>query len=70
MVLRWFLDGTRLKQLTRDDDIDGSTAYRLPHEGIDALTCARTHGLVEALSLATIGCSTAARCARPAARTP
>jgi len=37
MVLRWFLDGTRVKQLTRDNGIGSSTAYRLLHEGIDVL---------------------------------
>lgn len=37
MVLRWFLDGTRLKQLTRDNNIGRSTTYRLLHEGIDVL---------------------------------
>jgi hypothetical protein len=37
MVLRWFLDGTRVKQLARDNNIGRSTAYRLLHEGIDVL---------------------------------
>ncbi|WP_376773379.1 HARBI1 family protein [Streptosporangium album] len=37
MVLRWFLNGTRIKQLTCDNHIGRSTAYRLLHEGIDVL---------------------------------
>ncbi|MEV4417570.1 transposase family protein [Catellatospora sp. NPDC049609] len=37
LVLRWFLDGTRLAQLARDNTIAGSTAYRHLHEGIAVL---------------------------------
>ena len=37
LVLRWFLDGTRLVQLAADHRIGRSTAYRYLHEGIDAL---------------------------------
>jgi DDE superfamily endonuclease len=37
LVLRWFLDGTRVAQLAADNAIGGSTAYRYLHEGIDAL---------------------------------
>jgi hypothetical protein len=37
LVLRWFLDGTRLAQLAADNAIGRSTAYRYLHEGIDAL---------------------------------
>lgn len=37
LVLRWFLDGTRLTQLAGDNDIGVSTAYRYLHEGIDVL---------------------------------
>jgi hypothetical protein len=37
LVLRWFLDGTRLRQLAADNEIGRSTAYRYLHEGIDAL---------------------------------
>ena len=33
LVLRWFLDGTRLAQLAADNDIGRSTAYRYLHEG-------------------------------------
>ena len=40
LVLRWFLDGTRLTQLAADNDIGRSTAYRYLHEGIDALAAA------------------------------
>lgn len=37
LVLRWFLDGTRVAQLARDNAIARSTAYDYLHEGIDAL---------------------------------
>jgi hypothetical protein len=37
LVLRWFLDGTRLAQLAADNRIGRSTAYRYLHEGIDVL---------------------------------
>lgn len=37
MVLRWFLDGTRLASLAGDNAIGMSTVYRYPHEGIDVL---------------------------------
>ncbi len=37
LVLRWFLDGTRLAQLATDNAIGASTAYRYLHEGIDVL---------------------------------
>jgi DDE superfamily endonuclease len=37
LVLRWFLDGTRLAQLARDHGISRSTAYDYLHEGIDLL---------------------------------
>jgi hypothetical protein len=37
LVLRWFVDGTRLAQLARDNRIGLSTAYRYLHEGTDAL---------------------------------
>src|ERR671932_1076728 len=40
LVLRWFLDGTRLAQLAADHRIGRSTAYRYLHEGIDALAAA------------------------------
>jgi len=37
LIMRWFLDGTRLAQLARDNTISSSTAYRYLHEGIAAL---------------------------------
>jgi hypothetical protein len=37
MVLRWFLDGTRVAQLAGDNQVSGSTAYRYLHEAIDVL---------------------------------
>jgi hypothetical protein len=40
LVLRWFLDGTRLAQLAADNRIGRSTTYRYLHEAIDALAAA------------------------------
>ena len=40
LILRWFLDGTRLAQLAADNAISTSTAYRYLHEGIDVLSAA------------------------------
>jgi hypothetical protein len=37
LVLRWFLDNTRLTQLRRDNGIGKSTAYSYLHEGINVL---------------------------------
>lgn len=37
LVLRWFLDGTRIKQLACDNGIAVMTTYPYLHEGIDAL---------------------------------
>jgi hypothetical protein len=37
LVLRWFLDGTRVRQLAADNAIGKSTAYDYLHEGIDVL---------------------------------
>jgi hypothetical protein len=37
LILRWFLDRTRLAQLASDNGISASTAYRYLHEGIDVL---------------------------------
>jgi hypothetical protein len=48
LVLHWFLDGTRLRQLAADNAIGRSTAYRYLHEGIDALA-ERRPGLHSAL---------------------
>jgi hypothetical protein len=55
LVLRWFLDDTRLAQLAADNRIGSSTAYRYLHEGIDVLadrTCTR-------LLCAELGCTNA-----------
>lgn len=48
LVLRWFLDGTRIKQLATDNRISPKTAYRYLHEGIDVLA-ATAPGLRHAL---------------------
>jgi DDE superfamily endonuclease len=48
LVLRWFLDGTRMSQLARDNAIGKSTGYDYLHEGIDVLA-ARAPGLHGAL---------------------
>lgn len=37
LVIRWFLDGTRVSQLAADNAIGRSTAYTYLHEGIDLL---------------------------------
>jgi hypothetical protein len=37
LVLRWFLDGTRMSQLARGDRIGKSTGYDYLHQDIDAL---------------------------------
>jgi hypothetical protein len=37
LALRWFLDGTRLRQLAADNSIGKSTAYLRLHEAIDLL---------------------------------
>ena len=37
LVMRWFLDGTRVTQLAADNAISGSTAYDYLHEGISVL---------------------------------
>ena len=44
LVLRWFVDGTRLAQLATDNRIGSSTAYRYLHEGIDVLAAAGDPG--------------------------
>jgi DDE superfamily endonuclease len=48
LILRWFLDGTRLAQLAADNAISASTVYRYLHEGIDVLA-AQAPGLRGAL---------------------
>lgn len=37
LVLRWFIDGTRVAQLARDNGLSTSTAYRYLHEGLAVL---------------------------------
>jgi hypothetical protein len=37
LVLRWFVDGTRIAQLARDNGISAPTAYRYLHEGLTVL---------------------------------
>ncbi|MFD6325979.1 IS5/IS1182 family transposase, partial [Streptomyces sp. NPDC058442] len=37
LVLRWFVDDTRLAQLARDNGISVPTAYRYLHEGLTVL---------------------------------
>jgi hypothetical protein len=37
MVLRWFVDGTRMTQLASDNTIGLATAYRYLHEGLTVL---------------------------------
>jgi hypothetical protein len=48
LVLRWFLDGTRVTQLATDNKIGKSTAYAYLHEAIDVLA-ARAPSLNSAL---------------------
>jgi hypothetical protein len=48
LVIRWFLDGTRLCQLARDNQIGRSTGYDYLHEGI-AVLAARAPKLESAL---------------------
>jgi hypothetical protein len=43
LVLRWSLDGTRIRQLARDNQVRMSTGYGYLHEGIDVLA-ARSPG--------------------------
>ena len=37
LVLRWYLDGTRVRQLARDNSISKSTCYGYLHEGLCVL---------------------------------
>jgi hypothetical protein len=48
LVLRWSLDGTRMRQLAQDNTISDSTGYAYLHEGIDVLA-ARSPSLQSAL---------------------
>ncbi len=57
MVIRWFLDGTRVADLGHDNHIVRSTAYDYLHEGIDVLA-AKAPGLDAALAAArAAGCA-------------
>src|SRR3954453_8264018 len=40
LVLRWFLDGTRVAQRATDNQLSLSTTYRYLHEAIDVLAAA------------------------------
>jgi hypothetical protein len=51
LVLRWFLDATRVAQLAADNRISPSTAYTRLHEGIDVLAALAPH-VHEALAAA------------------
>ena len=47
-MIRWFLDGTRVKQLAADNKVSLSTGYAYLHEGIEVLA-AHAPGLESAL---------------------
>ena len=51
LVLRWFLDGTRIRQLAPDNAIGVSTCHRYLHEAIAVLAC-RAPDIHEALMVA------------------
>jgi len=48
LVIRWFVDGTRLRQLAGDNQVGKTTAYDYLHEGI-AVLAAQAPGLQGAL---------------------
>ena len=54
LVLRWFLDGTRVAQLANDNQLSLSTTYRYLHEAIDVLAAAAPslHGALLAARIA------------------
>lgn len=54
LVLRWFLDDTRMSQLARDNTISTSTAYEYRDEGIAVLATVRPslHGALLAAKMA------------------
>jgi DDE superfamily endonuclease len=54
LVLRWFLDDTRMDALARDNDISDSTAYAYRDEGIAVLAAQRPslHGALLAAKIA------------------
>jgi hypothetical protein len=51
LILRWFIDGTRIAQLATDNAISAKTVYRYLHEGIDVLA-AHAPDLRQALAAA------------------
>lgn len=51
LLIRWFLNATRVAQLATDNNIGKSTVYAYLHEGINALA-ARAPGLGQALARA------------------
>jgi hypothetical protein len=51
LIVRWFLDGTRIRQLAADNRISVKTVYRYLHEGIDLLA-AHAPDLRQALTTA------------------
>ena len=55
LILRWFVDGTRLAQLAADNRIGSSTAYRYLHEGIDVLAAAAPGQVNEAVRCVLVG---------------
>lgn len=57
LVLRWFLDATRVAQLAADNRISLSTAYTRLHEGIDVPAALAPH-VHEALAAARAGGAT------------
>jgi hypothetical protein len=54
LVLRWFLDGTRMRQLAADNQISISTGYDYLNEGIDVLAAGKPslHGALLAAKAA------------------
>jgi len=54
LVLRWFLDATRVAQLAADNQVSGSTTYRYLHEAIEVLAGAAPslHGALLAARMA------------------
>jgi hypothetical protein len=64
LVLRWFIDGTRVARLAPDNQISESTAYRYRHEAIDVLADAAPDlqgALLAARLPATPTCNSTAR---------
>jgi hypothetical protein len=51
LILRWFIDGTRIAELATDNAISTKTVYRYLHEGIDVLA-AHAPDLRQALAAA------------------